>query len=481
MREEWIRFFQEMKNLNDVTFERPLTPPQVIGAPTLCIFSDASNEAFGACAYIRWQTESSSFNIRFIAAKSRVAPLKPLTVPRLELQGAVLAPRPYQSIIEETRIQFMKAVFLTDSNIVLSCIRSQAREFKPFVSARVAEIQSNSDPSQWRHVPGEFNVADDVSRGIPVECLTDRWKHGPEFLGLPEDDWPNEEFAADQSGVEKERRKPQVVMKLAQQPELIDCKKVSNWRRLVRVSTYVLRFISNLRTQWEKKNTAESSNETNDGPLTPQELQDAEIYWVKESQKSLLGRLKKGDSQKLSPFTENKGIIRVGGRADEPLISYEARHPALLPHTHWISLLITRHFHQTGHSGVATTVAKVRKKFWILRAHGLAKTVKFRCAPCREMEARVETQFMADLPRSRLESFTPPFHFTACDYFGPYKVKISRNKTAKYHGVIFTCLNTKAVHLELAVDYSTIEFMQTLRRCFAIRGQPAMMLSDHGS
>ena len=91
MCEEWICFFQEMKNLNNVTFERPLTPPQVIGAPTLCIFSDASNEAFGACAYIRWQTESSSFNIRFIAAKSKVAPLKPLTVSRLELQRAQIS------------------------------------------------------------------------------------------------------------------------------------------------------------------------------------------------------------------------------------------------------------------------------------------------------------------------------------------------------------------------------------------------------
>ena len=115
--------------------------------------------------------------------------------------------------------------------------------------------------------------------------------------------------------------------------------------------------------QSEKKKTAESCKEANDGPLTPQELQDAEIYWMKESQKSLLGPLKKGDFQKLSPFTDNKGIIRVGGRADEALISYEAKHPALLPHTHSMWLLITRHFHQTGHSGVATTVAKVRKKF----------------------------------------------------------------------------------------------------------------------
>lgn len=87
---------------------------------------------------------------------------------------------------------------------------------------------------------------------------------------------------------------------------------------------------------------------------------------------------------------------------------------------------------------------------------------------------------MADLPKTRLETFTPLFYYTACDYFGPCKEKISRNKTAKHYGVIFTCLNTRAMHLEMTVDYSTIEFMQTLRRLFAISGQPAMMLGDNG-
>ena len=218
-----------------------------------------------------------------------------------------------------------------------------------------------------------------------------------------------------------------------------------------------------------------------DGPLAPKELGEAEKYWVKESQKTLHDRLKKGELQKLSPFTDENGVIRVGGRVDEALVSYDSKHPAVLPRDHWISFLITRHFHQIGHTGVATTVAKIRTKFWIIRAHDLAKSVKFKCVTCRELEAKAETQFMANLPRSRLEPFTPPFYYTACDYFGPYKVKISRNKTAKHYGVIFTCLNTRAVHLEVAVDYSTMEFIQTLRRFFAIRGQPALMLSDNGS
>ena len=164
-REEWIGFFQEMGDLNHVAFERFLTSVDAIALPILSIFSDSSNEAFGACAYATWRTKSNECDTRFIA-KSRVAPLKPLTIPRPELQAAVLATRLYQSIAEESRLQFEKVAFFSDSNIVLSWIRSQAREFKPFVPARVADIQSNSDPSQWRHVPGELNVADDVSHGM---------------------------------------------------------------------------------------------------------------------------------------------------------------------------------------------------------------------------------------------------------------------------------------------------------------------------
>ena len=90
---------------------------------------------------------------------------------------------------------------------------------------------------------------------------------------------------------------------------------------------------------------------------------------------------------------------------------------------------------------------------------------------------------MSDLPPLRLAPYTPPFHYTSCDYFGPYIVKIGRNKTTKHYGVLFTCLNTRAVHLELAVDCSTLEFLlQVLRRFLSsIRGQPAMMMSDNGT
>ena len=96
------------------------------------------------------------------------------------------------------------------------------------------------------------------------------------------------------------------------------------------------------------------------------------------------------------------------------------------------------------------------------------------------MEKKIQTQFMADQPSQRMQPYTPPFLYTACDYFGPITVKISRNKSAKHYGVILTCLNIRAVHCELATDASAMEFLQVLRRFFSYRGYPKFMLSDNG-
>ena len=100
-------------------------------------------------------TTNEKHDVRFVAAKSRVAPLKELTIPRLKLQAAVLASRLQVTIKKECRFQFEETFLFTDSAIVLAWVRSTARRYKPFVSSRVREIQSNSDPAQWKHIPGE--------------------------------------------------------------------------------------------------------------------------------------------------------------------------------------------------------------------------------------------------------------------------------------------------------------------------------------
>ncbi|XP_068684829.1 uncharacterized protein [Montipora foliosa] len=194
VQEKWLSLFKEMKGLNEVSFPRSLSPPEPADSqPTLCVFADASQDAFGACAYIRWAVEKDKFDIRFIAAKSRVAPLKKITIPRLELQAAVLASRLQATIKEESRFQFKETVIFTDSAIVLAWVRGKIRRYKPFVSSRIGEIQSQTDPEQWKHIPSRHNVADDVSRGIVVTELSGRWQSGPDFLRLPKEQWPQRE------------------------------------------------------------------------------------------------------------------------------------------------------------------------------------------------------------------------------------------------------------------------------------------------
>lgn len=112
---------------------------------------------------------------------------------------------------------------------------------------------------------------------------------------------------------------------------------------------------------------------------------------INVAQKSLHSCLKKDDFKMLSPFIDDEDIIRVGGHMDKAIVFFETKHPALLPHDHKISRLITQEAHQCGHPGVATTAAKTRTKYWILQVHDLAKTVKFKCVTCREMEPKTKT------------------------------------------------------------------------------------------
>ena len=504
---KWQAYFTEMQQLNSVWLDRCIRcicPAETVEPPILCVFADASRGAFGTCVYLRSKESTGAVNVRFVAAKSRVAPLKDLTIPRLELQAAVLASRLCKSIENEVRIPLQESILFTDSEIVLAWIRNQGRRLKPFVSSLVGEIQSNIQPAQWKHIPSEHNVADDVSRGISVVELSERWKNGPEFLKLPKNSWPIENTKPDQEEVEKECRKTEVVGAVATVTTTcaIDCERFSSWRRLVRVTAWVLRMKKKLLEipaknrivgrepltpqepeQSETKLPGMPTENSSVGgeSLTPQELEQSQEFWIKQAQNGFEARVKAKELKMLSPFKDKDGIFRVGGRIDNALVSYKTRHPALLPYRHRISKLITEEVHQKGHTGVETTVAKIRRMYWIVRVHDLAKTIKSNCVTCRRANPMTETQVMAHLPRQRLQPHSPAFHYTLCDYLGPLIVKVGWNKTTKYYGVIFTCPNNRAVHLEVATDCSAMEFIQSLRRFFSIRGYPAEILIDNGT
>lgn len=125
-------------------------------------------------------------------------------------------------------------------------------------------------------------------------------------------------------------------------------------------------------------------NSVEEVSLTPNEIEESRKVWVKEAQKCLKDRLKRNEFRTLSPFVDEEGIIRVGGRVDNALVSYETKHPAFLPYHHRIPRLIAEEAHRMGHSGVATTAAKTRRRYWIIRVHDMVKTIKSNCVTCKE-------------------------------------------------------------------------------------------------
>ena len=389
--------------------------------------------AFGTCSYIRWQLADGKFGVRFVA-KSRVAPLKEFTIPRLELQAAVLASRLAKSILEETRLKMRRTLFFSDRRVTLAWIQGTPRSFKPFVSRRVSEIQTNSNPTDWHHCPTAENVADDLTKGITPEQLEGRWFNGPTFLTLPEEEWSMETGMASKHEVDKERRKVIVTAPVTVTQPIFDCQRYSKWKRTVRITAYVQRFCRALRV---KHDHDDKNMQRELEHLTTEERQAAEEYWFKHAQSSLVRRLKEEEFKTLSPFVDDRKIIRVGRRVDPSLVSYENERPVLLPYDHYLSKIVVRDAHEVGHNGVAAMVAKTRKKYWIIKAHRIAKVLKSRCTVCRDIEAKVETQLMPKLPKFRLRPHTSPFLYSSVDYFGPIKVRVSRNKTSKHYMVSY--------------------------------------------
>eukprot|EP00794_Sanderia_malayensis_P000823 gene823-120_t len=286
---KWIELFGEMKKLNNVSFKRALVTADTSKKISLCVSSDASQETFGACAYLRQEIKDGKFNVRFIAAKSRVAPLKQLTVPHLELQAAALASRLAKSIQEESRIQFTDVMFFTDSMITFCWIQSPSRNYKPFVSSRIGEIQSNSIPRQWRHIPSEDNVADDLSRGVKVQELNSRWMNGPVFLQDVEETWPTtSHVSALQEDKERCQLKNVCTVMNEKAEHLIDYERISSWKKLIRIVAWIKRLAKNIRL-------IKHNMKIQDEFFTPEELQQVEMVLIRDAQKSLKDQMQRGE------------------------------------------------------------------------------------------------------------------------------------------------------------------------------------------
>ena len=193
--ERWKKWLSELPKLSQISLARCLKPADfgVAVFTELHHFADASQIAYGAVPYARFVNEErNAVHCSFLVGMSRLAHVKPMTIPRLELSAAVVAVKLDRTLREELEIKIDRSVFWSDSTAVLQYIKNEDKRFHRFFANRLAVIQDGSKPSQCNFVESARNPADDASRGLTPEelLLQDRWFKGPEFLWKREESWP---------------------------------------------------------------------------------------------------------------------------------------------------------------------------------------------------------------------------------------------------------------------------------------------------
>lgn len=185
--------------------------------------------------------------------------------------------------------------------------------------------------------------------------------------------------------------------------------------------------------------------------------------------------------RRLDPFKDQDGILRVGGRIRHADLPFQEKHPLILPKRGHVTDLVIRHHHvKSHHQGRGITHASIRSSgVWIISGNSAVGHHISKCVKCRRYRGAPQAQKMADLPADRLEE-NPPFTYSAVDYFGPFYIKEGRRELKRY-GVLFTCMSSRAVHLETAASLTTDSFLSAYRRFIGRRGPVRQLRSDQGT
>ncbi|XP_057369624.1 uncharacterized protein LOC130690719 [Daphnia carinata] len=486
--QEWC---QSLSNLASITVPRCLVNEERPTTQQVHIFADASQLGFGAVAYARTTYASERIDVSFIIAKTHVAPLKQLSIPRLELQGAVEALHLAILICHEMNLDLSQITFHVDSQTVLRWIHSANVKYEVFVGNRIGKILMNTDYRQWRHVPGVMNPADVCSRGLDPSNLKElqQFHQGPAFLLLEPPSWPKWD-QIDQD----DHQDPEAihVYKVRTEPSdnVIDqcVEYYSNKVRLERVLAWCLRFIANCCAKVKRVKLTS-------GELTPVETEKALARCIQRAQEVAYPEdvlfLKKGKElpnrsklKQFRPFIDEQHLMRVGGRIGQAPIDYVTRHPVILPPEERITSLIVWDAHvRNYHMKANRLLCEPRKMYWITSGRRTVKSILNKCIPCKRRDAQPVAPLMAQLPVHRITPFLPPFAHTGVDYFGPLTVKVGGKgrRHEKRWICLFTCLTTRAVDLEVTASLSAEAFLMAFSRFSSMRGKPVVVYSDNGT
>lgn len=477
---KWRVFFTELMQVNSLHYDRCVTPVDAAGDPQLILLSDGSEQAYGCSAYIRWELKDGKYWCRLLLAKCRISPINRISVPQMELNGAVLSKRCRKVIESECRFKFAKVYHLVDSETVLGMIHKVSTRFRVYEGVRIGEIQAatNGDVSSWGWVQGEDNIADWVTRPkSPSEIgPNSEWFKGPSFLYRPEEEW-GVKFKPKDAAMLPGEKSVTVHATETGSPKTTDLSALSSTRcsKYSTVQWAYARILGILKARSFKGGKRVS--------VTTDLLKAAERFLLKDAQGKWIEKTIKEDFKTLKPEMVD-GCWVVGTRIshNSPLTP-ENVPQVLLPSSHPLTRLLMKEAHHSGgHRGRDATVARFRTKFWTSRASKLSDAICKACQMCRLVRKKHIDQVMGPMPPDRLVP-APPFSSVALDLFGPYAVRgeVQKRTTGKAWGVIFTDLCCRALHIEVAFGYDTESFLLAFSRFTAIRGWPSTVYSDPGS
>ena len=500
----WQKWQESLKELEKVSIPRCYIPNYFgdLLKAEIHAFSDASCLAIGAVVYLKLVDRNGNMNVHLVFAQGKLAPKKPTTIPRLELCAAVLAAKAVQWFVRELKLRITLVNYYSDSKVTLGYIQNENLRFYIYVANRVQIIRSCSNPTQWRYVDTASNPADMVTRGTTGRLITtSTWLNGPQFL---RDDNTQTEETHNYPLPEADPEIRSSATTLALNKGYLGAE------RFIRFSTWssLRRALANLILKVKRIKQRKSNLKEPMDRLTAEEFKEAESLMIRTVQQQHFPKelnilheennredelsrmqkneLKKSSIYRLNPFVDPKGILRVGGRLRRSDVKYEEKHPVILPkRNHLSKLAIMFHHERTHHQGRLITNGAVRQAgFWIVGVSRMVNQLLGQCITCRRFRGKSMTQYMADLPSDRTE--TPaPFTNVGFDVFGPWLIRIRRLRggaaNAKRWGLVFTCLNSRAIHIEVLETMESDSFICALRRFFAISGVSTVLRCDQGT
>ncbi|XP_055522707.1 uncharacterized protein LOC129716889 [Wyeomyia smithii] len=434
-----------------------------------------NNSAKGQCA--------------LLAGKARVAPVKPMSVLRLELKGCVIGARLAKHVQEHHRIRIDRRFYWTDSTTALSWIRADPRNYRPYVAHRIGEILEVSSVAEWRWVPSKLNPADEATKWGKGPYFSDesKWFAGPTFLQLPEEEWPHP-VEATVATTEEVRM---TVLLHTTKKFTVFCERFSHWESLLGVMRCVLRFINNIRrgrTRFAKQLKQNELRAARDAVFNQVQY---EIYTEEMMVLAKIdtlpsnhpGTINKDSSlYQFMLVIDDNGVIRQGSRARKAEhLPFDTRYPILLPRDHPATRLLIDYYHRIyRHANPETVVNEMRQLYMIPSLRTMVKLVSRTSQFCKLRRAKPQIPPMAPLPSARLAHHVRPFSYVGIDYFGPVLVEVGRSNVKRWIA-LFTCLTVRAVHLEIAYSLSTASCVSCVRRFVSRRECPVEFYSDNGT